>query len=122
MGSISHSVVSNSQQPHGWQHTRLPCSLLAPGACSNSCPLSGCCQPITSSSITPFSCPQSFPASGSFPKSWLFSSGGHSIGASALICLQIPTKFPANTTGYIRLCCTRFIILCTQIIHRKQTQ
>ena len=69
--------------PHGLQHTSLPCPSLSPGVCSNSCPLSWWCHPTISSSITPFSCPQSFLASGSFPMSGLFTSGGHSIGASA---------------------------------------
>ena len=69
---------------HGLQHTRLPRPSPAPGACSNSCPLSQCCHPAISSSVVPFSsCPQSFPASGSFPVSRLFASGGQSIGVSA---------------------------------------
>ena len=80
------SVMSDSLQPHGLQHARLPCPLLSPGACSNSCPLNPWSHPTISSSVAPFSpCPQSFPASGFFfPMSWLFSSGGQSIGASAL--------------------------------------
>ena len=81
---FSHSVVSDSSWPHGLQHTRLPCPSLCPRVCSNSCPLSQwCCLTISFSAI-PFSfCLQSFPASGSFPMSWLFTSGGRSIGASA---------------------------------------
>ena len=80
---FSHSVVSDSVRHHGPQHTRLPCPSLSPGACSNSCPLSGWCHPTFSSSVAPFSsCLQSFPASGSFPISWLFASGGQSIGVS----------------------------------------
>ena len=64
---FSDSVVSESLRPHGLQHTRLPCPSLSPRACSNSCPLSRWCHPTISSSIVPFSsCPQSFPASGSF--------------------------------------------------------
>ena len=71
-------------QPHGLQHTRPPCPSPAPGSCSNSCPLSRWCHPTISSSVVPFSsCPQSFPASGSFQMSQLFASGGQSIGASA---------------------------------------
>ena len=59
---------------------RLPCPSLSPGVCSNSCPLSWWCHPTISSSVTPFSsCPQSFPASGSFPMSQFFASGGQSI-------------------------------------------
>ena len=71
-------------QPHGLQHTRLSCPSLSPRACSNSCPLSRRCHPTISSTVTPFSfCPQSFPAPGSFPMSWLSISSGQSIGASA---------------------------------------
>ena len=66
-------VISNSLQPHGLQHTRLPCPSLSPGVCSDSCPLSQCCHPPTSSSIASFSsCPQSCPAPESYPVSWLF--------------------------------------------------
>ena len=76
--------MSDSLQPHGQQHARLPCPLPSPGVCSNSCPLSQWCHPTVSSSIIPFSsCLQSFSASGSFPISSLFASGGQSIGASA---------------------------------------
>ena len=73
------------------QHARLPWPSPTPGACSNSCPLSRWCHPTISSSAVPFSsCPQSFPASGSFPKSEVFAWGGQSIGASAsvLFCIQ----------------------------------
>ena len=66
----------------------FPGPLLSPGVCSNSCPLTWWCHPAISSSVAPFfSCPQSFPASGSFPVSWLFTSGGQSIGASASVLL-----------------------------------
>ena len=66
-------VKSDSLQPHGLQHTRLPCPSLSPGVCSNSCPLSWWDHPIISSSVTSFSFyPQSFPAAGSFPVSQLF--------------------------------------------------
>ena len=78
-----HSVVSNSLWPQGLQHARLPCPSPTPGACSNSCPSSRWCHPTISSSIVSFSsCLQSFPASGSFPMSQFFTSGGQSIGAS----------------------------------------
>ena len=79
---FSHSVVSDSLWPHGLQHARIPCPSLSPGVCSNSFLLSWWCHPTISSSVVPF-CPQSFPASGSFLNSWLFPSGGQSIGASA---------------------------------------
>ena len=66
-------VVSDSLQPHGLQHARLLCPSLSPRVCSNSCPLNWGCQSTISSSVAPFpSCPQSFPASGSFPISLLF--------------------------------------------------
>ena len=72
--------------PHGLQHTRLPCPLPSPRACSNACPLSRWCYPTISSSVVPFSSRlQSFPASGSSPVSQLFASGGQSIGASAML-------------------------------------
>ena len=81
---FSRSVVSDSLRPHGLQHARPPCPSPTPGVYSNSCPLSRWCHPTTSSSIVPFSsCPQSFPASGSFQTSQLFASGGQSIGVSA---------------------------------------
>ena len=70
---FSHSVVSDSLQPHGLQHSRLPCPSVCPWVCSNSCPLSWWCHSTISSSVTPFSsCPQSFPASRSFLMSQLY--------------------------------------------------
>ena len=81
---FSCSVVSNSLWPHGLQHARLPCPQLSPSVCPNSCPSSRWCPPTISSSVVPFfSCPQSFPASGSFPTCELFGTDGQSIGASA---------------------------------------
>ena len=81
---FSHSVVSDSLQPHGLQHARPPCPSPTPGVYSNSCPLSQWWHPTISFSVVPFSsCLQSFPASGSFQMSQLFSSGGQSIGVSA---------------------------------------
>jgi len=80
---FSHSVMSDSLQPHVVQHARRPCPLPTPRACSNSCPSSWWCHPNVSSSVIPFSsCLQSFPASGSFPISQFFASGGQSIGQS----------------------------------------
>ena len=77
-------VVSDSLWPHGLQHTSLLCPLLPLGVCSNSCPLSWWCYLIISSSATPFSfCLQSFPASRSFPMTWLFALGDQNTGASA---------------------------------------
>ena len=72
-------LLSNSLQPHGLQHTSLPCPSVSPGVCSNSCPLNQWCYPHISSSVIPFSSsPRSFPASGSFPVSQLFISCGQS--------------------------------------------
>ena len=74
--------MSDSLRTRGLQHSRLPCPSLPPEVCSNSCLLSWWCHPTISSSATPFSsCPQSFPASGSFTMSWFLASGGQSIGA-----------------------------------------
>ena len=75
------SVVSDSLRPHGLRHARPPCPSPTPGACSNSCPSSQWCHPTISSSVIPFySHLQSSPASGSFPMSQFFTSGGQSIG------------------------------------------
>ena len=80
---FSYSVVSNSPWLYGLQHSRLPCSSVSLRVCSNSCPLSQWCNPTISSSVTAFSsCPESFPASGSFLVSWLFTSCGLRIEAS----------------------------------------
>ena len=98
-------VVSDSLRPHGLPHARLPCPSPSPGACSNSCPLSWWCYPTISSSVTHFSCPQSFPASGFFfPMSQLFASGGQSIGTSAsasVLPMNIQDWFPWGLTGWI---------------------
>ena len=81
---FSHSVVSNSLQPHGPQYARPPCLSPTPGVYPNSCPLSQRCRPTISSSVIPFSfCLQSFPPSGFFLVSQLLPSGGQSIGVSA---------------------------------------
>ena len=80
----NHSILSNWLRPYGLQCARLPCPSLSPGVCSNSCSSSWWCHPTISSSVIPFSsCLQSFPASGSFPVSQFFTSGGQSIGTSA---------------------------------------
>ena len=80
---FSRSVMSNSLQSHRLQHARPPCPSPTPGVYSNSCPSSRCCHPTISSSVIPFSsCPQSFPASGSFQMSQFFASGGQRIGVS----------------------------------------
>ena len=101
---LSHSVRSNSLQPHGLQHTTLPHPSLSLGVCSNSCPLNRWCHPTISFSVAPFSCPQSFPGSGSFPVSWLFASGGQSTRTSAsapVFPMNIQGWFPLGLTGLI---------------------
>ena len=104
---FSCSVMSDSLRPHGMQHTRLPCPSPTPAACSNSCPLSQWCHPTISSSVIPFSsCLKSFPASGSFPMSQFFASGGQSTGASvsaSVLPMSIQDWFPLGLTGWISL-------------------
>ena len=97
----SPSVVSDPLQPHGQQYARLPCPSPTPGACSNSCPLSRWCHPTISSVIRFSFCLQSFPASGSFPMSQLFASGGQSIWVSAsasVLSMNIQDWFPLGLT------------------------
>ena len=93
--------------PHGLQHARLPCLSPSLKACSSSCPLIQWCHPTISSFVIPFSsCLRSFPASESFPMSWLFSSGGQSIGASAsasVLLMNIQGWFPLRLAGWISL-------------------
>ena len=104
---FSHSVVSNSLRPHESQHTRPRCPSPTPGVYSNLCPSSRWCHPAISSSVVPFSsCPQSLPASGSFPMGQLFAWSGQSIGVSASASvLPINTQdwFPLEWTGLIPL-------------------
>ena len=104
---FSHSIVSNSLWPHESQHTRPPCPSPTPRVYQNPHPSSRWCHPAVSSSVVPFSsCPQSLPASGSFPVSQLFTWGGQSIGISASTSV-----LPMNTqdcsslgwTGWISL-------------------
>ena len=104
---FSHSVMSDSLQPHGLQHVRPPCPSPTPRVYSNSYPLSRWCHPAVSASVVPFSsCLQSFPASGSFQMSQLFTSGGQSIGVSAstsVLPMNIQDWFPLGWTGWISL-------------------
>ena len=96
--------MSDSLQPHGLQHTRPLCPPLSPRIYSDSCPLNQWCHPTISSSVIPFSCLQSFPASGSFPMSQFFASGGQGIGASAsasVLSMNIQGWFPLGLTGLI---------------------
>ena len=103
---FSHFVVSDSLWPRGLQHARLPCPSPT-RAFSNSCPLSRWCHSTISFSVVPFtSCLQSFPASGSFPVTQFFASGGQSIGVSALtsvLPMNIQDWYPLRWTGWISL-------------------
>ena len=93
--------------PHELQHARLPCPSPSPGVCSDSCPLGQWCHSTISSFVTPFSsCPQSFPASGSFPMSWFFPSSGQRIGMSAsasVLSMNILDWFLLGLNGLISL-------------------
>ena len=108
--NIQFSSVTQScptLQPHESQHARLPYPSPTPRVCSNSCPSSRRCHPTISSSVIPFSsCLQSFPASGFFPRSQFFTSGGPSIGVSAsasVLPMNIRDRFPLGWTGWISL-------------------
>ena len=104
---FSHSGMSDSLWPHGLQHTRLPCPSPTPGACSNSCPLSQERHPAISSSVVSFSSRlQSYPASGAFPMSQFFTSGGQSIRDStsaSVLPMTIQDWFPLELNGLISL-------------------
>ena len=101
--SCSVAKLCPTLKRHELQNSRLPCPSLSPWVCSNSCPLSQWCYPTISSSLVPFSsCLQSFPASGSFPMSQHFVSGGQSIGASAAVLpVIVQSWFPLRLTGLI---------------------
>ena len=105
--AVVQSAVSNSLQPHGLEHARLPCLSPSPRACWNSCPLSKWCHlTILSSVILVSSCLQSFPASWSFLMSQLLTSGGQSIRASpseSVLLMNIECWFPLGLTGLISL-------------------
>ena len=104
---FSHSVMSDSLRPHEPQHARSPCPSPTSGIYPNSCPLSWWCHPTISSSVVPFSsCPQSLPASGSFPMSQLFTSCGQSIGVSpstSVLSMKSQDWSPLGRTGWISL-------------------
>ena len=111
---FSCSVVSNSLWPHESQHARPPCPSLTPEVYSHSFPSSQWCHPAISSSVIPFSsCPQSLPASGSFPMSQLFAWGGQSIGVSAS-----STVLPVNTQDWSPLGWTGWISLQSKGLSR----
>jgi len=104
---FSHSVMSDFLWPHRLQHARPPCPSPTPRVHPNSCPLSRWCHPTISSSVVPFSsCPQSFPASGSFQMHQFFASGGQIIGVSAstsVLPMNTQDWSPLGWTGWISL-------------------
>ena len=103
---FSHSVMSDSLQPHGLQYVWPSCPSPTPRAYSKSCPLSRWCHPTISSSLDPFSRLQSFPASGSFPMSHFFASGSQNIRVPAsakVLPMNIQDWFPLGSTGGIFL-------------------
>ena len=111
---FSRSVVSDSLQPHESQHARPPCLSPSSGVHSDSHPSSRWCHPAISSSVVPFSsCPQSLPASESFPMSQLFEWGGQSTGVSALASF-----LPKNTQGWFSLGWTGWISLQSKGLSR----
>ena len=111
---FSHSVMPDSLWPHGLQHARPPCPSPTPRVYPNSCPLNWWCHPTISSFVIPFfSCLQSFPASGSFPMSQFFASGGQSIGVSASTSV-----LPMNTQGWSPLEWTGWISLKSKGLSR----
>ena len=105
--SVQSLSVFDSLWPYELQHTRPPCPSPTPGVHPNPCPLSPWCHPTISSSVVPFfSCPQSFPASGSFPMSQLFTTGGQNIGVSAstsVLPMNTQDWPPLGWTGWISL-------------------
>ena len=106
--------MSSAFGPHGLQHGRLPCPLPTSRACSNSCSSSWWCHPTISSSVIPFFfCLRSFPASGSFPMSWLFASGGQSVGTSASASI-----LPVDIQGWCLLGLTGLISLLSKGLSR----
>ena len=106
--------MSDSLRPHESQHGRPPCPSQTPGVHSDSCQSSQWCHPAISSSVVPFSsCPQSCPALGSFPMSWLFAWGGQSIGVSASLSV-----LPKNTQGWSPLEWTGWISLQSKGLSR----
>ena len=102
----SQKFMSDSLWPPELQYTRDLCPSLSPRVCLNSCPVCLWCHPTISSSVPFSSCPQSFPASESFPMIWLFTSGGQSIGTSAstsVLLMSIQGWFPSVLIGLISL-------------------
>ena len=121
---FSHSVMSDSLQPHESQHARPPCPSPTPGVYANPCPSSWWCHPAMSSFVVHFSsCPQSIPASESFPTSQLFAWGGQSIGVSAsasVLPMNIQDWFPLGWTGWISLYLG--LLLSNWLTYKKPTE
>ena len=108
--------MSDSLRSHGLQHTRRPYPSLSSGVCSNSCPLSRWYHPTISFLVTSFSsCPQSFPASRSFPMNQLFTSGGQSIGGPASASASV---LPMNIQDSVSLGLTGYIFLLSKELSR----
>ena len=125
MYQFSHSVMSDSLQPHESQHARPPCPSPTHGVYPNSCPSSRWCHPATSSSVVPFSsCPQSLPASGSFPMSQLLAWGGQSTGVSvsaSVLPLNTQDWSPLGWTGWISLQSKGLSrVFCNTIVQKHQ--
>ena len=122
---FSCSVMSYSLRPHELQHARPPCPSPTPRVHSNPCPLSQWCHPTISSSVIPFSsCPQSFPASGSFQMSQLFAWGGQSTGVSASASF-LPKKSqdwsPSEWTGWISFQSKGLLrVFCNTTVQKRQ--
>ena len=112
------TVISDSLQSHGLQHTRFPCPSLSPGISSNSCPLNRWCHPTISSSLISSSCRQSFPASGSFPVSRLFASGDwrcRALASESVLPMNIQSWFPLGLTGLISLLSSSVQFSCSVV-------
>ena len=116
--------MSNSLRPHGLQHSRPPCHSPSPTVCPSSCPLHWRCHPAISSSDTLFSfCPQSFPASGTFPKIRLFTSGDQNTGISTSVSflpISIQGWFPFWLTGLISLLSKGLSVFSSTIVWSHQ--
>ena len=123
VSQFSRSVMSDSLRPYESQHARPPCPTPSPRVHSNSHPSSRWCHPAISSSAIPFSSsPQSLPASGSFPMSWLFASSGQSIEASATLSalpMNIQGWFPLGLTDLISFLSKGFSRVFSSIIVQK---
>ena len=122
--SLLIQLHSNSLRLQGLQNTRLPYPSPSPGVCSNLCPLSRWCHPTISSPVIHFSWLGSFPASGSFPMSWLFASGGQRIGTSASVSVlltNIQGWFPLGWTDLISLESKGLLrVFCSTAIQKRQ--